>query len=165
MTRSEAWDRVFMLIQEHPLLGMGPAGYHFYFTASIDGFYQLSHNNYIDIIAQTGFVGFVFYAWMWLAMGWITWRMYRTVPRQGFRYGLAVSLVAAYFVSLATMMLGDWITPFPYTQTLAGIDYTIWHWMMAGLTVALYYESKHYADNQMTSSTITQVRPLLVQPD
>jgi O-antigen ligase len=144
---------------------MGPAGYHFYFSLRINGFYQLSHNNYVDIVAQTGIVGSVFFVWMWLAMGWMTWRMYRSVPRQGFRYGLAISLVAAYCVSIVTMMLGDWITPFPYTQTLAGIDYTIWHWMMAGLTVALYYESRQRETDQMRSPTRTPSSTLLTQVD
>jgi O-antigen ligase len=142
VTRSEAWDRVFDLIGDHLLFGSGPAGYHFYFTVYIGGFYQLSHNNYVDILAQTGVVGFTFFAWMWLAIGWMVLRTYRSVPRQGFRHGLAGSLFAAYFISVVSMMLGDWITPFPYTQTLAGIDYTIWHWMMAGLAVALFYEAK-----------------------
>ncbi len=152
-TRSEAWDRVFDLIGNHLLFGSGPAGYHFYFTVTIGGFYQLSHNNYVDILAQTGVVGFTFFIWMWLAIGWVGWQTYRSVPRQGFRHGLAGSLLAAYFISLVSMMLGDWITPFPYTQTLAGIDYTIWHWMMAGLSVALFYEAKR--TSTLSHSTIT----------
>jgi len=141
-TRSEAWNRVFDLIDDHLLLGTGPAGYQFYFTVRIGGLFQLSHNNYVDILAQMGIVGLVLFIWMWLAIGWVVWRTFQTVPRHGFRYGLASALLATYLVTLVTMMLGDWITPFPYTQTLAGIDYTIWHWMMPGLAAALYFEGQ-----------------------
>jgi hypothetical protein len=70
--------------------------------------------------------------------------MYRLIPYMGggFQKGLAISLVASYFCTLITMALGDWITPFPYTQTLQGIDYTIWAWILPGLAVALYYITK-----------------------
>lgn len=146
-TRVEAWDRVLDLIKDHLLFGTGAAGYHFYFTVYISGFYQLSHNNYVDILAQTGIVGFVFYIWFWLAMGVTALRTFLSVPRTGFRYAFAATLLAAYAITIVTMMLGDWVTPFPYTQTLAGIDYTIWHWMMAGMTVALYYESQNHASS------------------
>jgi O-antigen ligase len=157
-TRSEAWGRVFDVIDDHLLFGTGPAGYQFYFTVRIGGFFQLSHNNYVDILAQMGLVGFFFFIWMWLAMGWIVWRAFQTIPRHGFRYGLASALLATYLVTLVTMMLGDWITPFPYTQTLAGIDYTIWHWMMPGLAAALYYESSRTAEHNplILAETVTQ---------
>jgi O-antigen ligase len=155
VTRTASWDRTFDLLQDHLLFGTGPAGYQFYFTVYIGGLFQLSHNNYIDVLAQTGVVGFFFYLWMWLAIGWMTLRAYRAVPRHGFRYALACSLVAAYAVTLVSMMLGDWVLPFAYTQTIAGIDYTIWHWMMAGMSVALYYVS----DRAPVEAEVSRVQP------
>ena len=143
-TRSQAWQRVFNLTGRHFLFGTGPAGYHFYFTVNISGFFQLSHNNYIDIIAQTGVTGFSLWLLLWGGIGLTTWRMYRLIPYMGggFQKGLAISLVASYFCTLVTMGLGDWVTPFPYTQTLQGIDYTIWAWILPGLAGALYYITK-----------------------
>lgn len=143
-TRTQAWQRVFNLTGRHFLFGTGPAGYHFYFTVNISGFFQLSHNNYIDIIAQTGVTGFALWMLLWGAIGLATWRMYRLIPYMGggFQKGLALSLVASYFCTLITMALGDWVTPFPYTQTLQGIDYTIWAWILPGLATALYYITK-----------------------
>ena len=65
--------------------------------------------------------------------------MYRTVQGNDFAKGLKFALLAAYPATIVSMMLGDWVTPFIYTQTLAGIDYAIWAWMVAGMTVALYH--------------------------
>jgi O-antigen ligase len=162
VTRVAAWNRALRLVDDHLLFGTGPAGYYFYMLV-YGGARQLSHNNFLDILSQTGIIGFICFVWLWLAIGWTTWRMYRSIPRPGFRYGLAGSLVAAYFVSIVCMMLGDWITPFPYTQTLRGIDYTIWHWMMAGLTVALYYERQHPATDPLKSSAMAPSSTLVAQ--
>ncbi len=143
-TRSVAWSRAFGVVGKHFLFGAGPAGYEYYFHAY--GYYDtavgaadLSHNNYIDIIAQTGVVGFTLWIALWVGQGWMVWKLLRKRIDDPFLKALKYSLVACYPAILVSMMLGDWVTPFPYTQTLAGIDYTIWSWMLSGLVVALYY--------------------------
>ncbi len=143
-TRSTAWGRTFGVVGKHFLFGAGPAGYEYYFQAY--GYYNgptgtadLSHNNYIDIIAQTGVVGFTLWMAMWAGQGWMMWKLFRKSIDDPFFNALKYSLIACYPAILAAMMLGDWITPFPYTQSLAGIDYTIWAWMLSGISIALYY--------------------------
>ncbi len=143
-TRSIAWSRTFGVVGKHFLFGAGPAGYEYYFHAY--GYYDgqtgtadLSHNNYIDIIAQTGVVGFTLWLGIWGAQGLMIWKLFRKKFNDPFLNALRYSLVACYPAILVAMMLGDWITPFPYTQSLAGIDYTIWAWMVSGLAIALYY--------------------------
>ncbi|MEZ4671834.1 MAG: O-antigen ligase family protein [Anaerolineae bacterium] len=144
-TRALSWQRTFAVTGDHFFLGTGPAGYHFYFTAY--GYYELggigsfnlSHNNYVDIMAQTGVVGFMMWIVFWGAQGLNVLRLWRTPAPSSFLKGTKYALVACYPAILITMMLGDWITPFPYTQTLAGLDYTIWAWILTGLTVATYH--------------------------
>ncbi|MBZ0294736.1 MAG: O-antigen ligase family protein [Anaerolineae bacterium] len=142
-TRVEAWDHTLQIAGGHFLFGTGPAGYYFYLTTDIGGLFQLSHNNYLDIISQTGLFGFVAYMSFWFAVGWILWKTWRIIPRNGFEYGVFTALVASWLATLAAMMLGDWVTPFTYTQTLAGISYTIWPWLLAGLGIALYFYTKN----------------------
>ena len=143
-TRSIAWARALDVVGKHFLFGAGPAGYEYYFQAY--GYYDnavgtadLSHNNYIDIVAQTGVVGFTLWIVMWAAQGLMIWKLFRKRIDNPFLTALKYSLVACYPAILISMMLGDWVTPFPYTQTLAGIDYTIWSWMLSGMAIALYY--------------------------
>ena len=142
VTRMTAGQQTLRVVGDHFLFGTGPAGYYFYLTIYIGGLFQLSHNNYLDIIAQTGLFGFALYLWFWAGVGWYVLRAYQRVPRGGFYHGLAATLASAYIVTLGAMLLGDWVTPFAYTQTLGGISYTIWHWMLAGAAVALYYQAR-----------------------
>lgn len=144
-TRANAWSEAFDLSGEHFLLGTGPAGYQFYFLdrgvfSGAVGSGQLAHNNYVDIIAQLGVLGFAAWMILWLLMGYVNLRMYRSVPpdESGFIAGLKASLVAAWPVTMVSMMLGDWVTPFAYTQGLGGVDYAIWHWLLPGISLGLY---------------------------
>jgi hypothetical protein len=154
-TRNAAWSEALAHADDHLFLGSGPAGYYFYYT--IYGFRaNLSHNNYIDIIAQTGLVGFTAYIAMWLAFGYMNLKMYRAVPNDhGFLHGLKIALVACWVATMVAMMLGDWITPFPYTQGLNGIDYAIWAWIFQGMAIALY----HLAQRQTTVDQLPQIGP------
>lgn len=142
-TRLEAWNTTFEMIANHFLFGMGPVGYFFYLTVYIGGFFQLSHNTYVDMVAQTGIVGITVYLWLWGSIGWLTLKTYLIAPAHGFRKGLATSLMAVWPVTMVVMILGDWVIPFPYTQSLNGISYTIWPWLLAGITGALYHEMKN----------------------
>ena len=146
-TRLDAWQHVFDVVERHPLFGAGPAGYYFYFTVTLEGFFQLSHNNYVDIVGQTGIVGFALWLILWGSIGLMTWRTFRIVPRErGFQHALANTLMASFICTIVTMMFGDWVTPFPYTQTLAGVDYTIWAWILPGITLSLYHINRQKQD-------------------
>jgi hypothetical protein len=156
-TRSIAWARALDVVGKHFLFGAGPAGYEYYFQAY--GYYNnavgtadLSHNNYIDIVAQTGVVGFALWIAMWAGQGIMIWKLFRKQMDNSFLTALKYSLIACYPAILISMMLGDWVTPFPYTQTLAGIDYTIWSWMLSGMTIALYYFTPKLQDNARSQS-------------
>lgn len=132
---SEAID----IANQHFLFGTGPTGYYFYMVSKDLGLFQLSHNNLIDIYAQTGIFGFVTWALMWFSIGWMNLRVYLSSPPGGFTKGLAASLVAIFPVTILLMLLGDWITPFTYTQSLRGFSYTIWPWIWAGVSLALFF--------------------------
>jgi O-antigen ligase len=140
ISRVTAWDRTLKIVGDHFLFGTGPTGYHFYLTVYIGGFFQLSHNNYVDVLAQTGVVGFAFYIMLWLGFGWIALKTYLGVPKGGFEQGLAVAVLVCFPVTMLVMMLGDWVIPFTYTQTLGGINYTIWPWLIQGIGIVLYFK-------------------------
>lgn len=141
-TRVEAWTHTLDIASGHLLFGTGPTGYYFYLTVDIGGLFQLSHNNYLDIVSQTGLFGFVTFMAFWISIGRTLWKIYCIVPPDTFQYGLFVSLLASWLAIFVVMALGDWVTPFTYTQTLSGISYTIWPWLLMGLVIALYYHLK-----------------------
>lgn len=158
-TRQAAWSEALKVADKHLLLGTGPAGYAFYYMTY--GFHaNFSHNNYVDIIAQLGVVGMTAFMTMWLSMGWMTYKMYRTVPNDhGFMQGLKIALLVSWPTTMVVMMLGDWITPFTYTQGLGGIDYAIWSWIAPGMALALYHLAGQHAP-----TTVSQTAPALPPP-
>lgn len=138
-TRLEAGNLAIDIANGHFLFGTGPTGYYFYMAYILKDWFQLSHNNYVDIYAQLGIFGFITWIAMWVSIGWLIWQTYRRLPKNGFVGGLTVSLFACFWVTLVLMMLGDWVIPFTYTQTMRGLSYTVWPWLWAGLAIALMH--------------------------
>ncbi|MCB9453835.1 MAG: O-antigen ligase family protein [Anaerolineaceae bacterium] len=147
-TRLDAWIQIIELSRDHLLFGVGPTGYAPYLWTYV-GDFMATHNNYLDMLAQLGVVGFFLYIWFWFAVVWFAWKTYRIAPRNGFYHGLAVALLASNIATLAISALGDWVIPFAYTQGIAGIDYTIWPWLLAGLTVATHYQMRSQIEREL----------------
>jgi hypothetical protein len=76
-TRLDAASGALDIAGKHFLFGTGPTGYYFYLISSEYWLFQLSHNNYVDIFAQTGLVGFTAWMLLWGSVGWTVWRMFR----------------------------------------------------------------------------------------
>jgi O-antigen ligase len=140
-TRQVAWTHILTTTKDHLMFGTGPAGYAFYYATYSTNF-NFSHNNYLDILAQTGLVGLILWITFWISAAYAAYRAYLVVPRGTLLHGLGASCLSITLTLFVTMMLGDWVTPFTYTQTLMGVDYTIWAWIFSGLSVALYYYCK-----------------------
>lgn len=138
-TRQSAWQVNWQFTREHLLLGMGPAGYAAYYMSYVPEEGMATHNNYLDVISQTGLVGLALFLWMLAATGLSARRVVKHVPRAGFEHGFAAGLMAGFAGLVGAMMLGDWFIPFAYTQGIAGYDYTVWGWLMIGLIMAMYY--------------------------
>jgi len=139
VTRVAAWQANWNVTSEHLLLGTGPAGYAAYYMTYFPTAAMATHNNYVDIVAQTGLLGLAVFAWFFVATGRSAWRVTKRVPEEkGFEFALAHSLLAGFGGLVMAMALGDWFIPFAYTQGIAGFDYTVWGWMMIGLIMALY---------------------------
>jgi hypothetical protein len=66
MTRLQAWQIISEMLKVSPVLGLGPANYHFYTQLFPILGYSVqfnSHNNYVDIIAQIGLLGLACFLW------------------------------------------------------------------------------------------------------
>lgn len=85
-TRLEAWSILLEIAKVNPVLGLGPANYYFYTPLFPILGYAVSfnsHNNYIDLIAQTGVLGLACFLWLsarLLQTGWRVWRAYVRPP-------------------------------------------------------------------------------------
>jgi O-antigen ligase len=155
ITRLSAWEVNWRITRDHLLLGTGPAGYAVYYTTYVPDSAMATHNNYIDVLSETGLVGLLMFVWLLVSVGQAAGRVVRRVPRGGFEHGLAASLLAGFVGLIVAMGLGDWFIPFAFTQGIAGYDYTVWGWMMIGAIMLLYHRYVATSSSAVPLTTVT----------
>jgi O-antigen ligase len=137
-TRLAAWEMNWRVTREHLLFGTGPAGYAVYYMSYFPDQAMATHSNYIDILSQTGIVGFALFAWFFILLAWKGHKLYiRLKGRGDFADALAKAAFAGAIACIVIMGFGDWVVPFTYTQTIAGFDYAAYNWLFMGAIVAL----------------------------
>ena len=139
LTRGAALSIVLEIFKANPLLGVGPANYYYYTPLyPILGYYVRfnSHNNYIDILAQTGLLGMFFFTWFAAATARLGWTL-RNKVTGGFARAYVFSCLAGLIASLAAGALGDWLLPFVYNIGINGFRASILGWLFLGGLVAL----------------------------
>src|SRR3990172_12789183 len=142
VTQVEEWKIIIgMVMERSPLLGFGPANYRFYTTEyPILGWNVLfnSHNQYIDLLAQTGLLGTAAFLWYSISTGALLWRLRGYQRFSGFLRALSYSLFGGLIGTLASGMLADWFFPFVYNITLAGMRDAIPGWIFLGAVLSLH---------------------------
>jgi hypothetical protein len=138
-TRLDAWLIMGEIIKVNPILGLGFGNYYWYtplfrirgWTVTFN-----SHNNYVDIVAQTGLVGLGCLLWFYWEIGRLAWRLRDCVP-EGFAKAYVYSSLAGLAATIVAAVLGDWLLPFVYNIGLSGFRTGVLAWMFLGGLVAL----------------------------
>jgi len=138
-TRVAAWRVLEEVIALSPVLGLGPANYYWYTPLfSLDGFHTSfsSHNNYVDIIAQTGLLGLICFGWFVWGVARRCWRL-RCLARPGFERGYGCGALGGLAGTLVAAMLGDWVLPFVYNVGFDGFRSSMLAWVFLGGMAAI----------------------------
>jgi len=138
-TRFDAWSIMGQIIKINPILGLGFANYYWYTPLFPIRGYAVSfnsHNNYIDIIAQTGLVGLVCLLWLWWELGQLGWGLRNQVPA-GFAQAYVYGALGGLAGMVVAGMLGDWVLPFFYNVGLAGFRSSMLGWLFLGGLVSI----------------------------
>lgn len=138
-TRVDAWRIILEISRISPLLGMGFANYYWYtplfpirgWSVSFN-----SHSQFVDLIAQTGYIGLLSFLWIFLEMGRLSWNLARKIPN-GFARAYAYGVLAGIIATLIAAFLGDWVLPFVYNVGLAGFRASILPWIFMGGVISL----------------------------
>lgn len=136
LERLDIWARNLGIVAQHWLLGTGPAGYAPYNMTYFPYDARSTHNNFFDILAQFGVVGFLAWIWFMFASLWYGWKTIQHLP-PGFLRTVAIIATGGWAGALASMMFGDWILPFAYNQGIGGYGYTVYSWIFLGLLVSV----------------------------
>lgn len=133
-TRLDAWIIVLNMVRESPILGFGPANYYWYTPLFPIRGYAVqfnSHNQYIDIVAQTGLVGLAAFLWFMGSVALVAWRLRWRAPL-GFGRAYIHGALAGVAGMLAAGVLVDWILPFVYNIGLNGYRGSMLGWLFLG---------------------------------
>ena len=95
-----------------------------------------SHNNYVDLIAQTGILGLSLFLWFAGTMLHTSWRFYQNLSDE-FSQGYTASVLGGLVGTIVSGMLGDWFLPFVYNIGFAGLRSSILFWIFTGGLLAL----------------------------
>jgi hypothetical protein len=137
-TRLAAWESNWRITRDHLIFGTGPAGYAVYYMTYFPTDAMATHSNYIDMVAQTGIVGTIFFIWLFGTLVWMGLRLcLRLKGRGDFVEALANVSFAGTCACIIIMAFGDWLFPFAYTQTIEGFNYAVYNWIFMGVILAL----------------------------
>jgi O-antigen ligase len=137
-SRVEAWKMNWKITRDHLLFGTGPAGYAVYYMTYFPTDAMATHNNYIDILAQTGVVGMFFCLWFFAKLVVVGYKLCRRLRGRGdFSEAIANISLAGTVACIIIMAFGDWLFPFAYTQTIEGYNYSLYNWLFMGAIVVL----------------------------
>ena len=138
-TRFDAWSIMAQIIKISPVWGLGFANYYWYTPLFPIRGYAVSfnsHNNYVDIVAQTGLVGLVCLLWLWWELGQLGWRLRNQAPA-GFAQAYVYGALGGLAGMVVAGMLGDWVLPFFYNLGLDGFRASMLGWFFLGGLVSI----------------------------
>lgn len=143
MARRQAWQIVLNTASVNPILGLGPANYYNYvqqvaiFSWGANWNVRFSsHNNFVDLVAQTGLAGLLFFLAFSYSIGRTGLNLFRR-SQGGFVKAYAAACVAGLIGTLVSGVLGDWFLPFVYNIGLSGMRSSILFWVFLGGLLAL----------------------------
>jgi O-antigen ligase len=138
-SRLATFPIMFKLIKANPIIGLGFANYYHYTSLyPIWGWYVSfnTHNNYMDIIAQTGFVGLVLFLCLMIGIGLYGWKLHK-LELDGFCNGYINACLGGLVGMLASGMLADWFLPFLYNVGIGGFRSGVFAWIFIGGLLAI----------------------------
>lgn len=139
VTRAEA-ARILLnnVIPISPIFGLGPSNYYFYTPLFPIFGYAVrfnSHNNYLDLLAQTGIVGLAAFGWLALILVTTGARLRKRV--RGFARAYVNACLAGLAGMLVSGLLGDWVIPFVYNIGIDGLRTSLLGWISLGGMLAV----------------------------
>lgn len=140
MTRLEALRVLLHLFEKNPIIGLGPSNYHYYTPLyPILGWYVKfnSHNNYMDILLQTGILGLLAFIWFLFEIILLILKLLRSIATDCFRRAYLIGAMGGIIGSIVSGMLADWIIPFYYNIGLSGFRSSFLFWFFLGGVLAL----------------------------
>jgi len=140
--RQDFWTHLLEVMKANPVIGTGFANYSWYMVLfpTVDaafGYLRISsHNNYADLVLQTGLLGLGCFLWFAWEVGRLAWKLRTQVPA-GFSQAYVHGALGGLAGTLFAAGLGDWVLPYTYNIGLGGFRASVLGWLFLGGVVAL----------------------------
>lgn len=143
-TREVARDILLeQMLPVSPILGFGPANYYWYTPLFPILGYSVqfnSHNQYVDIVMQSGLVGLACFAWFVVSVGLAGWELRKQTGSRfpsEFPHAYVNCVLAGLVGTLVLCGLGDWLLPFVYNVGFTGFRASLIGWIFMGGLLAM----------------------------
>lgn len=151
MTRFAAWKILMQIFLVSPVVGLGPANYYFYTPLYPIMGYSVSfnsHNNYIDLLMQTGIIGFACFLWFTGQATRLGFKLTHQV-KDGFEKAFIIAATGGVIGTAVAALFGDWVIPFVYNVGFDGFRASIFSWLFIGGMSAIerYLLEEHQTGN------------------
>ena len=113
-----------------------------------------SHNNYIDMLAQIGILGLVFYLWFAWEIFRVGWGLLNK-QLDNFSRAYVTGALGGLVGMLVAGMLGDWVLPFVYNVGMRGFRTSVLGWIFLGGVVVI----EQLVANEKLSALIDTNKP------
>jgi hypothetical protein len=107
-----------------------------------------SHSQFVDLIAEVGYIGLLAFLWMFWEFGRLSWNLTKQLP-EGFARAYAYGVLAGLCATMISAFLGDWVLPFVYNVGLAGFRASILPWIFVGGLIGLEQIYMHKSDRSL----------------
>lgn len=138
--RFEVWSRSFrMANRQNPLFGVGPGNFWDYHDSYFGGGnlgLTSAHGQYQQIVAETGYVGFVLLLWLVFSIFRYLVGVCRRV-RGPVLSSLAIGAVGSFSGLLLASLFGDYLFPTYHNAGYSYFSTTIFSWVIIGGVVAV----------------------------
>jgi hypothetical protein len=144
-TRLDAWKIVLAISRVSPILGMGFSNYYWYTPLFPIRGWRVSfnsHSQYVDLIAQTGYLGLLCFLWLLFEAGRLSWGLANKFTG-GFAKAYSNGVFAGIIATLVAAFLVDWVLPFVYNIGLTGFRASVLPWIFMGGLIALEQMELH----------------------
>jgi MFS family permease len=95
-----------------------------------------SHSQYVDLIAQVGFLGLACFLWFFGEIGRLSMSLRERVP-EGFTKAYVYGVIGGIAGTLVAAALVDWVLPFVYNIGMQGFRGTVLAWIFLGGLVSI----------------------------
>lgn len=135
--RLDMWTAAWQMAKDHPLLGIGWGAFKYVYPvynelvqeAGIVIFH--AHNMFLNILAETGLLGFFFAMWFFFGNAWYAFSLLKKKAVHDFDYSLTLTMLGTV-LALAICSLSDY--------DLFSTQISLTFWLICALFASLYDE-------------------------